>query len=260
MRCKKIEMDCFNREITITDSNFLINVMNFYYESGINSLGKLLIKTSNIFSKICNYCADYNKIYVSDILNEQELLINEKSSLRNNLKIVADINSVGLHIIECYLLKILRVLMASEENYLNDLQNIANRFTKSKRLNRINRPDLSLFLLGIKISIMTKKNVILITDDLPLYLFSKKYYQNEEIEICRKIFPTNKVIPLLPLTYTLNMYKNCKFEDFFLYFDYLEDYYSSRSNPHNLSERMHVLHELGKEILRVMIEKEIGVL
>jgi len=88
-----------------------------------------------------------------------------------------------------------------------------------------------------------------------LYLFVKEYNSSGEIEICNKIFRTNKIFPLLPLTYTLKMYEKCDFDDFFNYFDYLEEYYSNRRNPNNLKERMNIIHGIWREIMRIHQKK-----
>jgi len=163
--CKKIGEACFNREIIITDTNFIFNIMNFYYENGYLALGKLLIKASKIFFKICKYCASFNKLYISNLLRSEELSI-LRGTLRCNLDIAKHINQLGLQQLDCFLKEILRDLTASESNYLNNLEQLANRFIRRKGLSKINRNDLSLFLLGLKISIITKENVLLITDDL----------------------------------------------------------------------------------------------
>lgn len=229
--------------------------MNFYYDNGILSLGKLLIKASKIFFKICRFCASFNKLYISNLVRSEELSILEGTSLRKKLEIAKNINQIGLQLIDCFLIEILRDLTASESNYLNNLEQLANTFIKGKGLSKIVRNDLSLFLLGLKISIITKENVLLITDDLSLYLFVKEYNNIGEIEICNKIFRTNKIFPLLPLTYTLKMYEKCDFDDFFNYFDYLQEYYSSQKKPRNLEKRMNIIHETWKEILYVCLKK-----
>lgn len=229
--------------------------MNFYYDKGYVSLGKLLIKVSKIFFKICKYCASFNKLYISNLIRSEEMSIVENTSLRNNLKIANNINQLGLQIIDCFLIEILRDLTAIESNYLNNLEQLANRFIKGKGLSSISRNDLSLFLLGLKISIITKENVLLITDDLSLYLFVKDYNNIGEIEICNKIFETGKIFPLLPLTYTLKMFEKCDFNDFLDYFDYLEEYYSNQRNPKNLMRRMNIIHEIWKEIRKITLKK-----
>ena len=255
MICKKIGEDCFNREIVISDANFIINIMNFYYDTENLSLGKLLIKTSKIFFKICKYCAIFNKLYVSNLLRSEELSTLEDTSLRNNLKFANRIKKLNLQLLDCFLTEILRDLTASESNYLNNLEQIANRFIRGKGLSKISRIDLSLFLLGLKISIITKENVLLITDDLSLYLFVKEYNNIGEIEICKKKFGTNKIFPLLPLTYTLKMYEKCDFDDFLNYFDYLKEYYSNQKNPRNVKRRFNNNHEMWKQIMYILLKK-----
>lgn len=256
MVCSRIGDKCPNQELTISDANFIINILNYYYDSGIKTFGKFFCAICKFFNDICSFCAINQKFYVSNLLVSKELNPLKDTTIIKEGKIFKKFNKKRhKKAIECLFNKIIKICNLNDENKLNELIRISNDYYRSNKLYKIGSVDLSLFLLALKISNNYNKKVIIITDDTSFYNFIIYCFRKHSINLCGDVMNTEKVISVLPLLYIVKIYECCNFENFIVLWDQFMKYYRKKKNPIYLSDRLKKNQEISKEFAKSHIKK-----
>ncbi|KKM00874.1 hypothetical protein LCGC14_1800090 [marine sediment metagenome] len=223
MNCPRINQSCHNHELTIFDTNFFKNILNFY-DDNTSRFNTFFLKVYDLLKVKCLNCAINNVTYITNKLARKELYPIEVSSLFSIATIFRRFNDKHhFDLVNCLFEKIVEIQTLSNATALVDLKDLANNWIEETRLGDIGERDLSLFLLALLFSNNQLNPVIIVTDDLPFYEFVNHYYNIGTITLNGTIFNSKKVCSISAVLYIYNLFNCCCFNEFEDFFCYMRD-------------------------------------
>lgn len=224
MNCPRINQSCHNHELTVFDTNFFKNILNFYDNNSLTRFNTFFLKVYDFLRVKCLNCAINNVIYITNKLARKELYPVEVTTLFGIVTIFRRFNDKHhFELVNCLFEKFLEIQTLSHTEELDELKGLANLWYKKNRLGDIGKRDLSLLLLALLLSNNQSNPVIIVTDDLPFYKFIRYYYNLGTIKLNGAVFNSKKVFSISAVHYVFNLSNCCCFDDFKNFFCYMID-------------------------------------
>ncbi len=224
MICLRINQSCHNHELTIFDTNFFKNILNFYNNSSLTRFNTFFLKVYDLLRVKCLNCAINKVTYVTNKLARVELYPIEVSTLFSIATIFRRFDDKHhLELVNCLIEKIVEVQTLSNTTELDELKDLADSWSNANRLGVIGERDLSLLLLALLLANNHSNPVIIVTDDLPFYEFINYCYNLGTIELDCVIFNSKKVCSISAVHYVFNLFNCCCFNEFEDFFSFMRD-------------------------------------
>ncbi len=181
----------------------------------MNSFYKFIKRFSEFFIDKCLYCAVFDRIFLSEKMANKEILPIETSSLFEIVDFFKDYDDKRhLRVYNCLLKEILKICHHSDEKKIAELIQLEKDWRSFSKLNQVGDRDLSLYLLALELSKLTYKKVIIITDDIPFFYFTRAINKKDNIMLGRRTYKTSNVTSVSALLYIYTLYSCCRFDDF----------------------------------------------
>lgn len=206
--CERIEDICENKRVTIFDTNFFINFLNFITRDRKRSYREVFTEFRDFLTLLFE-CADH-EIHCSQRVYDEEYKKTISIKVPYLKRLSGEYQRNFTNLIEGILnLKVIN------NDIINKIEELSNNFLEQKGINRVvERNDLSLLLIALEIlkRKKTTNSSLFVTDDTSLYSFINHINQQNHIELDGVVFKNLSIIPITCLSYMTTAFKCCKFE------------------------------------------------